>query len=470
MQKIQFFFLLLYFQDPTAEDTMVVQFILATRMGTRELESDEEDENAFEVPREQLTKLTKPGKAPPTKLQLKEAIEKAANEQKKAEIKEQEEAALAAAAKKDDEKDEVLKTKSEDEPMEEDDKKSAEKITKNEALKAFDFDITPPNEPKKETTTSTDDDDDVNKTKKDDTNETKDETKDESTSTTKDETKKDEPMEVEDDKKSSDLPKEETPETETKTPAASTAPNAAAQPAKPLNKTARMIEVEEYLVKFKNFSYLHCQWLTEEELHRGDKRINQKVKRFKLKREKSANVLDFCEEEPFNPDYIEVDRVLDSSTHTDEVTNVVTKHYLVKWRSLPYEDCTWELETDVDPIKIKEFEKWREPPEEEKYYKRRPRKHEWKKWEESPEYKNNNKLRPYQLEGVNWLLFSWYNGRNCLLADEMGLGKTIQSLAFLDGIFQYGIRGPFLVIAPLSTIPNWQREFELWSDMNVIGM
>merc|ERR1712083_164541 len=48
------------------------------RMGTRELESDEEDENAFEVPREQLTKFT--GKAPPTKMQLQEAIEKAATE------------------------------------------------------------------------------------------------------------------------------------------------------------------------------------------------------------------------------------------------------------------------------------------------------------------------------------------------------------------------------------------------------
>jgi hypothetical protein len=57
--------------DPTAEDTMVVQLILASRMGTRELESDEEDENAFEVPREQLSKFT--GKAPPTKLQLQEA-------------------------------------------------------------------------------------------------------------------------------------------------------------------------------------------------------------------------------------------------------------------------------------------------------------------------------------------------------------------------------------------------------------
>lgn len=31
-----------------------------------------------------------------------------------------------------------------------------------------------------------------------------------------------------------------------------------------------------------------------------------------------------------------------------------------------------------------------------------------------------------------------------------------------------GIRGPFLVIAPLSTIANWQREFESWSDLNVI--
>lgn len=31
-----------------------------------------------------------------------------------------------------------------------------------------------------------------------------------------------------------------------------------------------------------------------------------------------------------------------------------------------------------------------------------------------------------------------------------------------------GIRGPFLVIAPLSTIANWEREFEAWSDLSVI--
>ena len=99
-----------------------------------------------------------------------------------------------------------------------------------------------------------------------------------------------------------------------------------ASPTKPVAKdakaSAKMIAVEEYLVKFKNFSYLHCQWLTEQELTRGDKRINQKIKRFQQKREKSGNVLDFCEEEPFNPDYVEVDRVLDASEHTDEQTKV----------------------------------------------------------------------------------------------------------------------------------------------------
>uniref|UniRef100_A0A665TTQ3 Chromodomain helicase DNA binding protein 6 n=1 Tax=Echeneis naucrates TaxID=173247 RepID=A0A665TTQ3_ECHNA len=50
----------------------------------------------------------------------------------------------------------------------------------------------------------------------------------------------------------------------------------------------------------------------------------------------------------------------------------------------------------------------------------------------------------------------------------MGLGKTIQSITFLYEIFNMGIRGPFLIIAPLSTITNWEREFRTWTHMNVI--
>ena len=123
----------------------------------------------------------------------------------------------------------------------------------------------------------------------------------------------------------------------------------------------------------------------------------------------------------------------------------------------------------MDPIRIKEYERWKNPPpEEERDEIERPRKSQWKPWAKTPIFKNENTLRPYQLEGVNWLNFSWYQNRNCLLADEMGLGKTIQALSWVNSIYEYGIRGPFLVIAPLSTIPNWQREFDGWTDMNVI--
>uniref|UniRef100_A0AAR2M6Q6 Chromodomain helicase DNA binding protein 9 n=1 Tax=Pygocentrus nattereri TaxID=42514 RepID=A0AAR2M6Q6_PYGNA len=59
-------------------------------------------------------------------------------------------------------------------------------------------------------------------------------------------------------------------------------------------------------------------------------------------------------------------------------------------------------------------------------------------------------------------------GRNCILADEMGLGKTIQSITFLEEIHRTGIRGPFLIIAPLSTITNWEREFRTWTHLNII--
>lgn len=55
------------------------------------------------------------------------------------------------------------------------------------------------------------------------------------------------------------------------------------------------------------------------------------------------------------------------------------------------------------------------------------------------------------------------------MADEMGLGKTIQAAAFLHCLKAYqGVRGPFLVIAPLSTLINWMRELTSWTDLDVV--
>ncbi|KAK7487146.1 hypothetical protein BaRGS_00021641 [Batillaria attramentaria] len=69
------------------------------------------------------------------------------------------------------------------------------------------------------------------------------------------------------------------------------------------------------------------------------------------------------------------------------------------------------------------------------------------------------KLKGYQLKGMNWLANLYNQGINGILADEMGLGKTVQSIAFLAHLAEaQGIWGPFLVIAPASTLHNWQQE------------
>ncbi|XP_076952642.1 ATP-dependent DNA helicase DDM1-like [Bidens hawaiensis] len=68
------------------------------------------------------------------------------------------------------------------------------------------------------------------------------------------------------------------------------------------------------------------------------------------------------------------------------------------------------------------------------------------------------KLKPYQIKGVKWLISLWQNGLNGILADQMGLGKTIQTIGFLVHLKGKGLDGPYLVIAPLSTLSNWLNE------------
>uniref|UniRef100_A0A3P8WMV5 Chromodomain helicase DNA binding protein 7 n=1 Tax=Cynoglossus semilaevis TaxID=244447 RepID=A0A3P8WMV5_CYNSE len=196
-----------------------------------------------------------------------------------------------------------------------------------------------------------------------------------------------------------------------------------------------------------------------------DKRVHQKIKRYKAKQQLNSFITEM-DDEPFNPDYVEVDRVLDISESTDENGELVTL-YLVKWCSLPYEESTWELKADIDQSKIEEYEHIAARTPNTKRVDRPPTA-DWKKLEGSRDYRNGNTLREYQLEGLNWLTFNWYNSRNCILADEMGLGKTIQSITFLYEMYMTGIEGPFLVIAPLSTIPNWEREFRTWTELNAV--
>ncbi|XP_067644936.1 chromodomain-helicase-DNA-binding protein Mi-2 homolog isoform X3 [Eurosta solidaginis] len=196
------------------------------------------------------------------------------------------------------------------------------------------------------------------------------------------------------------------------------------------------------------------------------------------------------------PEWLIVQRVINHRTTRDGTTM-----YLVKWRDLAYDKSTWEDETDDIPglkaaidyyqdlriactsesttsrvgkkgkkgrrSKVKEIEdeervqqqRFTPPPD-------KPTTDLKKKYEGQPQFLDETgmQLHPYQIEGINWLRYSWGQGIDTILADEMGLGKTIQTVTFLYSLYKEGhCKGPFLVAVPLSTIINWEREFELWA-------
>ena len=67
---------------------------------------------------------------------------------------------------------------------------------------------------------------------------------------------------------------------------------------------------------------------------------------------------------------------------------------------------------------------------------------------------------------MNWCLYNWANNKNCMIGDEMGLGKTAQTIAIMHYLHTVKSQtGPFLIVAPKSTIPHWVREIEDWTDM-----
>ncbi|POM77639.1 SNF2_N domain containing hypothetical protein [Phytophthora palmivora] len=88
-----------------------------------------------------------------------------------------------------------------------------------------------------------------------------------------------------------------------------------------------------------------------------------------------------------------------------------------------------------------------------------PKKVEFKQ----PKLLTGGTLRDYQLEGIRWLCNLFENGLNGILADEMGLGKTIQVIGLLAHLKALGVRGPHLIVAPLSTLMNWATEFRKWA-------
>ncbi|XP_074839288.1 chromodomain-helicase-DNA-binding protein 3 isoform X6 [Carettochelys insculpta] len=277
-----------------------------------------------------------------------------------------------------------------------------------------------------------------------------------------------------------------------------------AGPDEPSPKVLQGRSEREFFVKWVGQSYWHCSWAKELQLeifhlvmYRNYQRKNDMDEPPPLDygsgeddgksgKRKSKDPLYAQMEERFyrygiKPEWMTIHRVINHSI--DKKGNY---HYLVKWRDLSYDQSTWE----EDEMAIPDFDfhkhaYWRhrelimgeDPAQPRKYKKKKkemppegppnsPTNDPTVKYETQPRFitSTGGTLHMYQLEGLNWLRFSWAQGTDTILADEMGLGKTIQTIVFLYSLYKEGhTKGPFLVSAPLSTIINWEREFQMWA-------
>uniref|UniRef100_A0AAQ5XNP4 DNA helicase n=1 Tax=Amphiprion ocellaris TaxID=80972 RepID=A0AAQ5XNP4_AMPOC len=280
------------------------------------------------------------------------------------------------------------------------------------------------------------------------------------------------------------------------------------KPSDPLTKPPLKGHPErEFFVKWAGLSYWHCSWVSELQLelyhtvmYRNYQRKNDMdepppydygsgEEELNSEKRKSKDPQYAVMEERFyrygiKPEWMVIHRILNHSFDKDGDV-----HYLIKWRDLPYDQCTWEVDEfdvpeydshkasywdhreqilgeDQRPLVVRKGKKLKDDHAKREVPPDAPIIDPTIKFEHQPWYINatGGTLHPYQLEGLNWLRFSWAQGTDTILADEMGLGKTVQTIVFLYSLYKEGhSKGPFLVSAPLSTIINWEREFEMWA-------
>ncbi|KAI5192907.1 chromodomain-helicase-DNA-binding protein 7 [Nematocida minor] len=220
-----------------------------------------------------------------------------------------------------------------------------------------------------------------------------------------------------------------------------------------------------YYVKFRGKSYLHCDWVPTEAL------TETKTGEMRLRRFMKSPLTHTEDTEIFHPDLVAVERIIAEEDEVIEGTH--RKIYLTKWKKFPYESSTFEYADHLSDCEgfseaMAAFTRRRERA----YFPSTPA--GWRPSRDRvPEslsfFKGGRELRPYQKEGVSWLVNKWLFRQSCILADEMGLGKTVQSVAFVDTVIsKCGLKRPALVVAPLSTIPHWEREFAAWTDLRVL--
>ena len=174
----------------------------------------------------------------------------------------------------------------------------------------------------------------------------------------------------------------------------------------------------------------------------------------------------------FPASYLVIDRVIAVRSAKASASAAPAVEYLCKWTGLGYSHATWEaaetLGSPADRVAVERYHYisrprgpvhrtlWRVPPQ--------------RQLVTPPAFKPGCELRDYQRVSFDWMARNQRTKRNVILGDEMGLGKTAQSVSILEHLRTVGATpgGPFLVVAPLTTLTHWQREVHKWTHMNAV--
>jgi chromodomain-helicase-DNA-binding protein 4 len=239
---------------------------------------------------------------------------------------------------------------------------------------------------------------------------------------------------------------------------------------------------KEYLVKWRNQSYLRVTWMPGSWVY-GVAVIAMRAAFNK----KPENYLPRMTTEDAVPEeFLRVDIVFEvryssvvrnSTMEVDFARVREVESAMVKYKGLGFEDAIWE-----EPPSYRDTERWNDFKQAYDDYvlklhttipirgtlTRQLLATRQKDFEKvlmrkiQPTNMTGGQIMQYQLDGLNWLYYQWFKNQNAILADEMGLGKTIQIIALCALLVQEHKCWPFLVVVPNSTCPNWRREIQKW--------
>lgn len=238
----------------------------------------------------------------------------------------------------------------------------------------------------------------------------------------------------------------------------------------------------EFYIKWQDKSHYHSTWEPNEALvnYRSTRRVDNYVRKvlneeLRLQYDPNAAPED---REKWNLDRERDVEAIEDYKHVERVIGVREgeegSEYLVKWKRLFYDSCTWEPEDLVSEIAQHEVDRFLDRsarvPVSDKNETNPASRKSFEPIHSTPSFLQNGELKDFQVKGLNFLAFNWVKDRNVVLADEMGLGKTVQTVSFINWLrHSRRQQGPFIVIVPLSTMPAWAETFDNWTpDLNYV--